>query len=108
DLAHGIRPARVLDGLILRALDLGLTAGHQAGLHLLAHATLSVACRSPAIIRPSTSRGVSPGTMPTTSPRYITAIRSARAETSSSSVETTTTATPASLASMIRLCTNSI
>ena len=42
-------------------------------------------CGTPAIIRPSTSRSVSPGTMPTIRPRYITAIRSASATTSSSS-----------------------
>ena len=51
---------------------------------------------SPAIMRPSTSRGVSPGTMPTMRPRYMTTMRSASAATSSSSVETTTTGTPAS------------
>ena len=63
---------------------------------------------SPAIISPSTSRGVSPGTMPTIDPRYMTAMRSASATTSSSSVETTITGTPESRASTILVCTNSI
>ena len=63
---------------------------------------------SPAIIRPSTSRGVSPGTMPTMRPRYMTMMRSASATTSSSSVETTTTGTPASRVSTMRLWMNSI
>ena len=51
---------------------------------------------TPAIIRPSTSREVSGGTMPTIRPRYITAIRSASATTSSSSVDTISTAVPRS------------
>ena len=55
--------------------------------------------------RPSSGRahraGVSPGTMPTILPRYITAIRSASAVTSSSSVETTMTGMPASRAATI-------
>src|SRR5690606_4714364 len=51
-------------------------------------ACLSASCGgTPAIIRPSTSRSVSPGTMPTTLPRYITSTRSASALTSSSSVD---------------------
>ena len=62
----------------------------------VAHAAAPSAGCSPAIMRPSTSRGVSPGTMPTMRPRYMTMMRSARATTSSSSVETTTTGTPAS------------
>ena len=66
--------------------------GRAGGVGLLgvAHAAAPSAGCSPAIIRPSTSRGVSPGTMPTMRPRYMTMIRSARATTSSSSVETTT------------------
>ena len=64
--------------------------------------------RSPAIMSPSTSRGVSPGTMPTILPRYITTMRSASATTSSSSVETTMTGMPASRVATIRLWTNSI
>src|SRR5690606_26849441 len=75
-----------------------------------AHATSPFAScgEIPAIMRPSTSRGVSPGTMPTTLPRYITMIRSASATASSSSVETTTTGTPASRVATIRLWMNSI
>ena len=45
---------------------------------LVAHAASVPTC-SPAIMSPSTSRGVSPGTMPTMPPRYITTMRSARA-----------------------------
>src|SRR5690606_34275433 len=72
-------------------------------------ACLSASCGgTPAIIRPSTSRSVSPGTMPTTLPRYITSTRSASAFTSSSSVDTISTAVPLSRSAMIRLCTNSI
>ena len=46
--------------------------------------------------------------MSTMPPRYITAMRSASATTSSSSVDTTMTGIPASRACTIRLCTNSI
>ena len=46
--------------------------------------------------------------MPTSRPRYITAIRSASATTSSSSVETITTAVPRSRSSTSRRCRNSI
>src|SRR5690606_1299188 len=63
---------------------------------------------TPAIMSPSFSRGVSPGTIPTTRPRYITRMRSARAATSSSSVEITITGTPASRVSTIRLWMNSM
>ena len=63
---------------------------------------------APAIIRPSSSRAVSAVTMPTIRPRYITAIRSASATTSSSSVDTITTAVPVSRSSTIRLWMNSI
>src|SRR5699024_1666763 len=90
---------------------------------LLAHSSASASCMMvgfssawlcasssgpPAIINPRTSRSVSPGTMPTICPRYITAIRSASAETSSSSVETMITGVPESRSETIRLCTNSI
>ena len=47
-------------------------------------------------------------TVPTIRPSYITAIRSARANTSSSSVETMITAVPLSRSAMIRLWMNSI
>ena len=71
-------------------------------------AMASSASGTPAIIRPSTSREVSGGTMPTIRPRYITAIRSARATTSSSSVETMSTAVPRSRSATSRWCMNSI
>src|SRR5690606_39906498 len=47
---------------------------------------------TPAIMRPRTSRSVSPGTMPTMPPRYMTASRSASDMTSSSSLDTMSTA----------------
>ena len=51
----------------------------------------------PAISRPISSRvGVRRGRSPMILPRYMTAIRSARPSTSSSSVETSTTAVPLS------------
>src|SRR5690606_13163279 len=83
--------------------------GHLAlgrDLLLVAHAAAPVV--SPAIMRPRTSRGVSPGTIPTMPPRYMTAMRSASAVTSSSSVDTTITGMPESRASTTRVCTNSM
>src|SRR5690606_28188004 len=73
-----------------------------------AHSATSDAVSSimPAIIRPRVSRGVSPGTMPTTFPRYITMIRSARAVASSSSVEITMTGIPLSRVATMRVWMN--
>ena len=62
----------------------------------------------PAISSPISSGRVPAGTSPMILPRYITAIRSARPSTSSSSVETSTTAVPRSRSATIRRCTNSI
>src|SRR5690606_22923233 len=62
----------------------------------------------PAIISPSASRSVSPGTMPTMEPRYMTTMRSAKALISSSSVDTMSTGTPWSRSWTMRRCTNSI
>ena len=62
----------------------------------------------PAISRPISSRGVSGETIARILPRYITAIRSASPTTSSSSLETTSTAVPTSRSWMIRLWMNSI
>ncbi len=62
----------------------------------------------PAIIRPIRSRETFGGTMPMIRPRYMTAIRSPRASTSSSSEETSSTPAPRSRSSMIRRWTYSI
>src|SRR5690606_27096439 len=59
-------PVRLLR-LVLRGPAPTLDAGHAASVP---------SAGMPAIMRPSTSRGVVDGTMPTTRPRYITRIRS--------------------------------
>src|SRR5690606_13447456 len=63
---------------------------------------------TPAMSRPSFSRGVSAGTMSMIEPWYMTAMRSARALTSSSSVEMISTGTPESRTAMMRSWMNSI
>src|SRR6266508_2702651 len=62
----------------------------------------------PAISRPTCSRGVSGETMSRIWPRYITAIRSASANTSSSSVATSSTAVPRSRSEITRAWMNSV
>src|SRR5690606_29719123 len=64
--------------------------------------------RPPAIMSPSVSRSVVGGTMPTMRPWNMTAMRSASAVTSSSSLEISSTATPRSRSAMSLRCTNSI
>src|SRR5690606_4682680 len=97
DLAEGHGPAVLGLGRLLRrrALRGGVgrrcAGGHRRTLVGGTHAASLPSGAMPAIIRPSTSRGVLAGTMPTMRPRYITRIRSPRARASSSSVATTIT-----------------
>ena len=62
----------------------------------------------PAISRPISSAVPVGSTSPAIRPRYMTPMRSARPRTSSSSVETSTTAAPRSRSATMRRCTNSI
>ncbi len=99
------RPSGALN---LRRLRAALASTSSAWSELVSRSRGILLVCAPAIMRPSVSRSVSGGTMPTISPWYITAMRSASATTSSSSELTMMTAAPASRSAMMRLWTNSM
>src|SRR5699024_10989977 len=107
-LLQQVRARRFLDAVAVLFRRGGFT---HVGF-FLAHSSASASCMmvgfssawlcasssgTPAIINPRTSRSVSPGTILSISARYFTAIRSASAEISYSSVETMIIVLPKSL-----------
>ena len=93
--------ARWLPGSVSCSSDWASTLGCSSA------STWACSAATPAIISPTSSRDEPAGNSPMILPRYMTAIRSARASTSSSSVETMTTGVPRSRSATIRLWMNS-